>query len=107
VAFDAAYDTAIDLIYNTLNAGPYYAAVNTAYYKVVNAIHTEEIEQEILYGVIKRSVVALFAYDDCGYMIETEVDEIKMLAKLGDKRAILLLPACIVFNEIKTLTKSA
>jgi len=36
-------------------------------------------------------------------MIESEVDEIKIFAKLGDPRAILLLPACIVFNETKEL----
>jgi len=47
------------------------------------------------------AIVALIAWDDCAYMIESEVDEIKILAKLGDQKAILLLPACIVFNETR------
>jgi len=48
-------------------------------------------------------LVALITYDDCAYMIESEIDEIKILAKLGDQRALLLLPACIVYNETKVL----
>ena len=50
------------------------------------------------------AILALIAYDDCGYMIESEIDEIKILAKLGDAKTLLLLPACIVFNETKALT---
>jgi len=45
--------------------------------------------------------MVLIAYDDCAYMIESEVDEIKILAILGDQKAILLLPACIIFNETR------
>ena len=48
-------------------------------------------------------ILALIAYDDCAYMIESDVDSIKILAALGDPKAILLLPACIVFNETKSL----
>ena len=46
------------------------------------------------------AILALVAYDDCGYMIESEVGELKIIAAFGDTRAILLLPACIVFNEL-------
>ena len=49
------------------------------------------------------AILALIAYDDCAYLIETDVDELRILAALGDTRAVLLLPACIVFNEIKDL----
>jgi len=49
------------------------------------------------------STAGLITYDDCAYMIESDIDEIKILAKLGDQKAILLLPACIVFNETKAL----
>jgi len=48
----------------------------------------------------KCALLALVAYDDCAYMVESDIDEIKILAKLGDQRALLLLPACIVFNEL-------
>ena len=55
----------------------------------------------------KCALLALVAYDDCAYMVESDIDEIKILAKLGDQRALLLLPACIVFNETKVLTKAS
>ena len=49
------------------------------------------------------AILALIAYDDCAYMFDCDLDEIKILAKLGDPRAILLLPACIAFNRSKEL----
>jgi len=58
---------------------------------------------EAVWGAVGDAILALIAYDDCAYMIESEVDEIKILAKLGVPRAILLLPACIVYNETKEL----
>jgi hypothetical protein len=51
-----------------------------------------------------EAIQPLIAYDDCGCMIESEVDEIKILTKIDDPRAILLLPACIVFNEMKKIS---
>ena len=47
------------------------------------------------------ALLCLVAYDDCGYMIDSEVSELKMLAALGDHKAISLLPACVAFNAIK------
>jgi hypothetical protein len=44
-------------------------------------------------------ILALITYDDCAYMIESDVGELKILAAFGDTKAILLLPACIVYNE--------
>ena len=48
-------------------------------------------------------IAALMAYDDCAYLLDCEPDELRLLSKLGDDRAILLLPACIAFNKIKEL----
>ena len=77
VAWDAAGYAAYDAAYATA----YDAAYDAAYYGASGAI------------------IALIAYDDCGYMIESEVGELKIIAKLGDQKAILLLPACIVLNS--------
>jgi len=49
------------------------------------------------------AIAALVAYDDCAYMIESEVGELKIIAAFGDQKAVLLLPACIVYNETKEL----
>ena len=48
-------------------------------------------------------IAPLIAYDDCAYMLDSEVGELKILAAFGDQKAILLLPACIVFNAIREL----
>ena len=46
-------------------------------------------------------LLALIAYDDCAYMIDSVPGEIAILAKLGDCRAGLLLPACKALRSIK------
>ncbi len=50
------------------------------------------------------SVLALCAWDGCAYMLDSDPDELTVLAKLGDHRAIMLLPACIAFAKEKELT---
>ena len=49
----------------------------------------------------RDAVLALIAYDDCAYMLESDPGELAILAKFGDPRAILLLPACKVFHVPK------
>ena len=49
------------------------------------------------------AILALIAYDDCAYMLDSEPDELAILAALGDNRAIILLPACKVFHSLKTI----
>jgi len=85
-AYNAVWDAAR---YNAWYAA-YNAASDAAYYAAFDAA--------------KGTILALIAWDDCAYMIESEVDEIKILAKLGDQRATLLLPACSVYNETKSIT---
>ena len=50
-----------------------------------------------------NAIAALIAYDDCAYMLYCDPDEITILAKLGDHKAILLLSACIAFNRNKSI----
>ena len=47
------------------------------------------------------AISALIAYDDCAYMLESDVDELRILAALGDQKAILLVPACLAFTMIE------
>ena len=49
------------------------------------------------------ALAVLIKGDDCVYMLESEPGELAILAAFGDPRAILLLPACIVFHSIKTI----
>ena len=49
----------------------------------------------------RDAILALIAYDDCAYMLESDPGELAILAKFGDNRAMLLLPACKAFHSIK------
>ena len=51
---------------------------------------------------IQDAVLALVAYDDCAYMLESDPGELAILAKLGDPRASLVLAACRAVHSLKT-----
>ena len=44
------------------------------------------------------AILALCAYDDCAYMLDSDPGELAILAAFGDPRAVLILPACKIFN---------
>ena len=96
-AWDAAWDAALDAAryaawYATRTAAwdaAWDAALDAAYYAAGDAA--------------TGAILALIAHDDCAYMIESEIGELKIIAAFGDPRAILLLPACIAYNETKEL----
>ena len=46
------------------------------------------------------TLLALIAFDDCAYMLDSDPGELAVLAKFGDRRAILLLSACKVFSQL-------
>jgi len=107
----ASYNTACNASYNTACNAAYDEACNAAYYtawttarKAAWNAACDEARKAASFSSASSSVydaiLALVAYDDCGYMIESEVGELKIIAAFGDTRAILLLPACIVFNEL-------
>ena len=47
------------------------------------------------------AILALVAYDDCAYMLDSDPGELAILAAFGDPRAVLLLPACKALQSIK------
>ena len=58
------------------------------------------------WGAARIAIAALIAHDDCAYMLESEVNELQILAAFGDPRAVLLVPACLAFSEINALQKA-
>ena len=48
------------------------------------------------------AILALVAYDDCAYMLNSDPGELAILAAFGDTRAILLLSSCKAFHSLKT-----
>ena len=93
-AWDAAHNAAFDAAWNAAWNAARGAAWNAAWVAARNAARNAAY-----YGA-SGAIIALIAYDDCGYMIESEIGELKIIAKLGDQKAILLLPACIVLNKL-------
>ena len=55
------------------------------------------------YAATRYAIIALVAYDDCAYMLDSDPGELAILAKFGDHRAVLLLTACKVFHLLKTI----
>jgi hypothetical protein len=55
-------------------------------------------------GAAWDAILALIAYDDCAYMLNSNPGELEILAKFGNEKAILLLPACNAFAAIRIHT---
>jgi len=92
--WSAARDTARGSAWDAARGSAWDAAFDAAF---------DAVAWSVAWNATFDVTAALIAWDDCAYMIESEVDEMKILAKLGDPRAVLLLPACIVFNQTKEL----
>ena len=52
---------------------------------------------------VRDALLALIAYDDCAYMLDSDPGELAILAKFGNTKAVLLLGACKVFHSLKTI----
>jgi len=106
-AYSGKWDASWVPIKTTVREAAYVATVQKGNDAIWHAVWDETFYQVSIYHAAKyaamNSVAALIAWDDCGYMIGSEVGELKIIAKLGDQKAILLLPACIVFNQTKEL----
>lgn len=69
------------------------------------AVHAAswQVSPDVVWLMGLASLMCLVAHDDCAHMIDSEVGELKILAALGDQKAMLLLPACMAFHSIKEL----
>jgi hypothetical protein len=47
----------------------------------------------------RSAIVALITWDDTGDYLDLPVERVRVLAALGDQRAILMLPAVIAFEK--------
>jgi len=100
-AFDAAWNTAGEAARGAAFGAAFDAEWDSAWDSAFDAAWNTA--GEAARGAATDAIAALVAYDDCAYMIESEVGELKIIAAFGDQKAVLLLPACIVYNETKEL----
>jgi hypothetical protein len=57
-------------------------------------------------NAVWSALVALIAWDNCGYLLEENPENVKMLALLGNHAAVLLYPACVALQNVKELENS-
>lgn len=67
----------------------------------------DAVYRQVIYpaarNAVWEAVLALITWDDCAYMLESDPGELEILARLGDRKAILMLPACKVLKSIKEI----
>jgi len=84
-AWDAVKDTARDAAKGAVKGDPWGAAWTAPY----NAAK----------GAAWDAASALIAWDDCGYLLDEKPEDVKMLALLGNKAAIMLYSACVALQS--------
>jgi hypothetical protein len=50
-------------------------------------------------GAALGAISALIAWDDCAYLLDLPIDEVRVTASKGNHAAVLLLPAVIALQE--------
>ena len=62
-------------------------------------VAAQDAAWEAAQGVAWEAIAALIAWDDCAHLLDSEPDEVKLLARLGVNAAILIYPACMALNK--------
>ncbi len=47
------------------------------------------------------SLLALTVWDDCSYMLDSDIDELRILSRFGSHSATLMIPTVLTFKVIK------
>ena len=72
-------------------------------YKVVSKL-VDRKKDVFVSGYFEAISYLILTPDDCGNTFKSKIKDLKLLARLGNERAIALLPACMAFKAIKALT---
>lgn len=111
-AHAAAWATVQDIAYRV---GPFIVArqiaydmisargtvLNAAWSEVLNSAYTcaRGDDRSAAADAAHDAVLALVAWDECGYLLDEKSEHVRLLASLGLESASLLLPACVVFSK--------
>jgi hypothetical protein len=99
-AWDAARDAARDAAWNAARGAVWDAARDAAWGAARGA--ARDVAYYAAWGAL-LALFALIAWDDSRDVLIMPVDAVKLLAACGDHRAVLLLPACHVREELLSL----
>ena len=102
-AGEAARAAGFGVVWEAARRTAWYAAMEAARGAAPDAVRYAAwgAAHEAARDAVRYAISALIAYDDCAYMLESEVGELRILAALGDQKAILLVPACLAFSMIE------
>ena len=91
-AWDAVYDAAWVAAWDAA-----YTARGEAWDAIYDA--ADDVADDAAYNAAYNAVRALIAWDDCGYLLDEKPEDVKMLALLGNKAAIMLYSACVALQS--------
>ena len=98
-ALDAAWGAALDAAWAAAWGAARYAARYAARDATWDA--ARDAAREAALGAALDAILALVAYDDCAHMLDSELDDLRILSKLGSNAATLMIPASIAFKSIR------
>jgi hypothetical protein len=108
-ASHAALDAAENTARHTARLAPWgqasnaarHAARHAAYNATCNTINNAAFEA--INNAAYNSITALVAWDEASDYLNSSVDQVKIWTLLGDKKAVLMLPAVLAFEKSKEL----
>ena len=89
-AYTAAYTAALDAARKAARDAAWDAALDAAWTAAINAAGT--------------AILALIAWDETSDYLDLPVEQVRVLAALGNHKAVLILPAAIAFDQQKEIT---
>ena len=98
-AWAAAWDAVRDAAWEAARVAARDAATDAARYAAIHAAGDALWAAWAAWEAAWDTVMALIAWDDCAYLLDTDPDKVRVLALLGQPAAILLLPAVTVFQK--------
>jgi hypothetical protein len=101
-AGSAAWDAALDVVYS--------AARDVARSAVLVAVFDAALDaawhqaRDAALDAARSAILALIAWDETSDYLDLPVEQVRVLAALGDHKAVLILPAAIAFESQKEIT---
>lgn len=90
---EAEWHNTFTTLFNATRYDAYLAARRAALRTVRSSNQTE------MYVRVRDAIMALVAYDDCGYMLREKPEHVQLLAALDVPGAALIFPVCGILPE--------
>jgi hypothetical protein len=96
-AWDAARDAASDAASDAVWDAARDKVRSAARLAVCDAAWSQA--RDAAWSAARDAILALIAWDNCDHLLDTDPEQVQILAILGQPAAILLLPAAIALNQ--------